>query len=221
MLVLKDWLLTAQRAAIHVPTATAVVADLHLGYDAVRCRAGEAIPAFGLDEVVALFTALLHEHAVRCLVIAGDCFEDARDDRSADQLRRWLAQERIEVVGVVPGNHDRGLCSDAAWPLLPQGVELGDWRVVHGDCVVTADRIVQGHIHPCLRWQGHTAPCFLVGRDHLVLPAFSADASGVNILRGSHWRAYLCCLIAGEQVLDFGLIGNLQRKQKVKGKRQK
>ena len=45
MLVHDEWLLTAQRAAVHLPTATAVIADLHLGYDQVRRRGGEAVPS--------------------------------------------------------------------------------------------------------------------------------------------------------------------------------
>ncbi len=36
MRVLDEWLLTPWRGAIHLPTATAVVADPHLGYDRVR-----------------------------------------------------------------------------------------------------------------------------------------------------------------------------------------
>ena len=40
-----NWLLTPERAAIHLPTATAVLADLHLGYNEVRCGTGEAVPA--------------------------------------------------------------------------------------------------------------------------------------------------------------------------------
>jgi hypothetical protein len=31
MLVHAEWLLTAQRVAVHLPTQTAVAADLHLG----------------------------------------------------------------------------------------------------------------------------------------------------------------------------------------------
>src|SRR5438270_5847367 len=36
MIVHEDWLLTPVRAAVHLPTATAVVADLHLGYELAR-----------------------------------------------------------------------------------------------------------------------------------------------------------------------------------------
>src|SRR5262249_24855004 len=38
-----DWLLTAARTAIHRPTATAILSDLHLGYAEARRRNGEAV----------------------------------------------------------------------------------------------------------------------------------------------------------------------------------
>src|SRR5262249_34562148 len=42
MRIHRDWLLTPERAAVHLPTATAIVADLHLGYNHARRRTGEA-----------------------------------------------------------------------------------------------------------------------------------------------------------------------------------
>ena len=36
MRVFTDWELTPDRAAVHLPTRTAVVADLHLGYAEAR-----------------------------------------------------------------------------------------------------------------------------------------------------------------------------------------
>jgi hypothetical protein len=63
-----------------------------------------------------------------------------------------------------------------------------------------------------LRWNGLTAPCFLLREDHLILPAFSADAAGVNVLRGSRWRGYRCCVIAGNKVLDFGETAGLRQR---------
>ena len=53
MYVHEDWLLTPYRAAIHLPTATAVIADLHLGYDQVRQRGGEAVPSSSFEDIVA------------------------------------------------------------------------------------------------------------------------------------------------------------------------
>ncbi len=77
MIVHDDWLLTPHRAAVHLPTATGVIADLHLGYDEVRRRRGDAVPAFDAREVLARLEQLA-QHGVRRLLIAGDLCEDGR-----------------------------------------------------------------------------------------------------------------------------------------------
>jgi hypothetical protein len=52
-----------------------------------------------------------------------------------------------------------------------------------------------------------------VGRGHLILPAFSPDAAGANVLNGSDRSAYRCCAIAGTDVLDFGKLVDLRPKR--------
>jgi metallophosphoesterase superfamily enzyme len=211
--VLDDWLLTPGRVAIHVPTATAVAADLHLGYDRVRCRGGEAVPARAPAEELAPLAAVLRAQDVHRLVIAGDLFEDGRVERDAmvAGFLDWLAREGIELVGAVPGNHDRGLGEDERLRLHHSGIELGRWHVVHGDGERPAGpAVVQGHEHPWLRWRrGVEGPCYLVGEGHLVLPAYSADAAGGNVRGVRRWSAYRACVIAGARVLDFGELSRL------------
>jgi putative SbcD/Mre11-related phosphoesterase len=213
MQVFHHWLLTPQRAAIHLPTATAVVADLHLGYDEARRRGGDAIPAVALDDTLAGLKALFASTFVRRLVVAGDLCEDARCGDAVVELLAWLSREGIELAGVVPGNHDRGLeVPGEHFPLFPKGMRLGAWQVVHGDGAVPAGRVVQGHVHPCVRLgRGVAAPCFLVGRHRLILPAFSPDAAGVNVIGDRRWQGYRCCVVAGERVLDLGAAGQRKR----------
>jgi putative SbcD/Mre11-related phosphoesterase len=213
MRVLTDWLLTPRRAALHVPTATAVIADLHLGYDAVRRRSGDAIPTFGLDEVTLRLAALRSRDGMRRLVIAGDLFQDGRDSAQAEELLAWLRTNGVELQAVVPGNHDRGL-TGCSLPLAPDGASLGDWRVVHGDQELPPGRLVLGHFHPCLRRLGRSAwPCFLVRDDRLVLPAFSADTAGANVSRAVCWRGYRCFAIAGDRIVDAGLLGTARSRR--------
>ncbi len=212
MRALDDWLLTAARAAVHLPTRTVVVADLHLGYDRVRRRGGEALPTRTVAQELAPLRELMRREGLRRLVIAGDLFEDGRYQREEmiEELHAWLAEAGGELAGVVPGNHDRGLAG-ASLPLRPDGVELGAWRVVHGDRAPTEGPTVQGHEHPYLRLGGGAeGPCFLVAPGHLVLPAYSADAAGGNVLRQGRWAKYRCAVIAGEKVLDFGELGGLR-----------
>src|SRR5262249_21262878 len=113
MRVHTDWLLTAARAALHLPTATAVLADLHLGYAQARRRRGEAVPDRSLDELFAALAPVLGQHGVRRVVIAGDLFEEAWCDELVEQLLRWSVAVRLEGVCLIPGNHDRGIPAEA------------------------------------------------------------------------------------------------------------
>jgi metallophosphoesterase superfamily enzyme len=206
-----DWLLTPQRAAIHLPTGTAVLADLHLGYSAARRQAGEAVPDSGPDESLAPLRLLLKCHPVRRLVVAGDLFERAYDAGLAKQLRLVLEVTGVEFLGLVPGNHDRGLSIDGPLPVLDEGLRLSDWQVLHGDGELPDGPVVCGHFHPCLRWGRVAAPCFLVADQRIVLPAFSRDAAGVNVLGDGRWGNYRCLVPVGDEVLDFGRVNDLTR----------
>ena len=208
-----DWLLTPRRLAVHLPTATAVAADLHLGYDTARRRRGHAVPLRGLDDLLRGLDGVRDRHAVRRLVIAGDLFEDATGAALAHDLLHGLEAVGLELSGVVPGNHDRGLKPGAGpLPVCPDGIRLGEWLVVHGDGDLPPGRLVLGHFHPCLRWSPTlAAPCFLVGPDRLVLPAFSPDTAGVNVLAGRRWQGYRCAALVGDDVLDFGEVARLRR----------
>ncbi|HEX5272751.1 MAG TPA: hypothetical protein VFW33_19775 [Gemmataceae bacterium] len=211
MRVHDEWLLTAERVAVHLPTRTAVAADLHLGYDQARQRRGDAVPITGLDDLLRALAGLAAAHALRRLVVAGDLFEDTAGRALVPDLLRWLEAHGLELAGVVPGNHDRGLARDSSGlPACPEGVRLGEWLVIHGDGALPPGRLVMGHFHPCLRWGGRiAAPCYLVGADRHVLPAFTSDAAGVDVLIGRRWRDYRCGVIAGPDVLDFGPVARL------------
>jgi len=212
MRVHDDWLLTAARAAVHLPTATAVVADLHLGYNEARRRAGEAVPAPDAAAALAPLRPVLAAHGVRRLVIAGDLFEAGWAADLAAGLRAWLDAAGVELAGVAPGNHDRGLADAGGLPVCPEGCVVGGWRVVHGDGRLPDGPVVHGHEHPWVRWTDRLGgPCYLVGPGRLILPAFSPDAAGVNVLPGRR-PAFRCAVIAGDRVLDFGELGELRKR---------
>jgi putative SbcD/Mre11-related phosphoesterase len=182
MIVNGDWLLLPERAAVHLPTATAVLADLHLGYSEARRNSGEALPLVSLVDVLAPLAKALERNDVRRILVAGDLFEAGYRPSLAHEFSQWVAGTRLDFLGVVPGNHDRHLAR-ASFPILPDGFCLGIWRVLHGDQLPTetaSESVVHGHWHPSLRWHGRKRPCFLVNDTRLVLPAYSLDAAGVS-----------------------------------------
>jgi metallophosphoesterase superfamily enzyme len=196
-----------------LPTATAVVADLHLGYDLARQRGGEAVPAVGLGETTATLQRMISVHEILQLVIAGDLVENAAGLELALELQAWLARNGVKLAAVVPGNHDRKLSRLTELPIRPEGVTLGDWQVVHGDGELPRRRrLVHGHFHPWLRWGRANAPCFLMRPQRLVLPAFTPEAHGVQVLHDPRWRRYRCCAVTGSKVLDLGELATLRRR---------
>jgi putative SbcD/Mre11-related phosphoesterase len=207
-----DWLLTAQRIAVHVPTATAVLADLHLGYNAARRRRGEAVPLTSVAEILVPLGEVLGRWQLTRVVIAGDLFEDGLDDGVAGELGAWLAGRRAEMVAIIPGNHDRRLAAGLRdLPVCCDAFCLGRWRVVHGDHELPDVPAVFGHFHPCVQLAGYTRPCYLVRKDRLMLPAFSRDARGVDVSKMARWRGWRRLVPVGDEILDFGEPGRRPR----------
>jgi uncharacterized protein len=227
-----DWLLTAERVAVHRPSRTAVVADLHLGYAEARRRRGEAVPNDCVARQLRPLSRVLQRQDVRRLVIAGDLLEEGHCRDALAQFEQWLHQNEVDEVIVVPGNHDVNAGgvrrAEGAGRTQAEEVTLGEWRVVHGDGVLPSGPIVQGHEHPYLRWSPKRntirppfagsriasptieGPCYLIGPGRLILPAFSDEAAGVNILSSRRWRAYRCLAIAEDRVLDLGEVATLR-----------
>ena len=106
-----DWIFTPEGAAIHPGERTAVIADVHLGYEWARGAAGDCVPAHSLDETLARLAAVLERVRIARLVVAGDLVESARPcRRTADDVRRlrdWLEARGVTVLAL-EGNHDRG-----------------------------------------------------------------------------------------------------------------
>jgi hypothetical protein len=130
---------------------------------------------------------------------------DLRTGDTATKARRLLRQDPPEVLLTTP--ESLAVLLSQSWA----GELFADLRwVLHGDAPLPRTPVMHGHVHPCLRWQGRSlAPCFLVGKHRIILPAFSAEAAGVNVLGGADWRSYRCYVPAGAGVLDFGRVGSL------------
>ncbi len=206
------WLLTPGRVAIYRSARVAVVADLHLGYAEARRRGGDSVPCRSCAEVLAPLLRELHRHGVSKLVIAGDLFEAGYSAQLAVALQDWLHEHRLQLLAVVPGNHDRGWQRGRdGLPFHEAGFVIDDWVVVHGEGVVQAGKHVQGHWHPGLRW-GRTPllPCYLRNAETLILPAYCRESAGVDVRWRRDWGAYRCHVIVGEDVLDVGPVGRLR-----------
>ncbi|WP_165074301.1 metallophosphoesterase [Paludisphaera rhizosphaerae] len=213
----EGWLLTPEGAAIRPEEATAVVADVHLGYEWARGAAGDCVPSHSLAETCEGLARVLSRANVRRLVVAGDLVEShrpcARTAADVGRLGAWLAAREVELVLAI-GNHDRGLSSWEHAPRTVASFVVAGWTIQHGDRAVEGDLAVIGHFHPALRAGGLSTRCFVAGPRLLVLPAFSRDAAGLDVVSAARPKAWkgvdLRCLAAvDDSLLDFGPLDTL------------
>ena len=199
------WLLTAEGAAVHNGEKTAVVADMHLGYEWARGKGGDCVPAHSLDEALSKLDTLVRRFNIERLIVAGDLVESPQfcraTARDLSRLAEWLGGRGIAFL-CLAGNHD-----PPRRPALPATFEVDGWTVAHGHRPLAGSKTITGHLHPILQASGIRAPCFLVGPSTIILPAFSANAAGVGLAalpKEIGAGPLRCVASAGEELLDFG-----------------
>ena len=142
------WWLAPQGAVVHPRTQTAVVADVHLGYEWARGTKGDCVPAHSLDETIGRLDSLLEHIEIHRLVVAGDLVESRRYCRRTEsdvaRLTRWLLDRAIDLVALA-GNHDPPRRPPRLTSLIVDG-----WTIAHGDKAIVGSRTITGHqLIPC------------------------------------------------------------------------
>jgi uncharacterized protein len=144
-----------------------IVADLHLGKsERMARRGGPLLPPFEGAETMARLRAEIAALAPRVTFLLGDTFDD--DAAASDALDPLRLLTDLHLLG---GNHDRA----SGTPCLRlDGIALRH----QADPAGTPD--LSGHFHPKLTVAGRRYRAFLIGQDHLILPAFGTYTGGMD-----------------------------------------
>jgi uncharacterized protein len=220
--------LDVRRAAWLPRSRCLVVADLHLGRAWVQRARGQMVPVAAADDTLPRLSALVHDYRPERMVVVGDVVHAALTVAGIESAVRELvaiASDGLRLE-LCLGNHDRRLRERLVGWKLPVAVSdqivLDEAILFHGDvppAVPDSSRRwrIQGHEHPAVVLGDGVAtsakvPCFLVGTLHLVLPAFSATASGCVVgrdpflsepARGARLDTVVACL--GRRLLRIPL----------------
>lgn len=174
--------LCAERAMYWHARRTLLVADPHFGKAATFRALGVRAPKGTTRETLARLDALIVRHAPERLVFLGD-FLHAREGRNAetvDALADWRFAHATVEMRIVRGNHDKR----AGDPPAEVGITCIDGPVIeppfalsHHPVRVPGSYVLAGHLHPCAVLVGaarqrERLPCFWLGREIGVLPAF-------------------------------------------------
>jgi DNA ligase-associated metallophosphoesterase len=201
--------LRPERALFWPARQTLLVADVHLGKDQVFRQQGLAVPAGVVGEELRRLDQLLDKTRAERLIVLGDWVHapPRPDDRWPLEVLEWRRRRTALSVELVQGNHDRSL---SAW--------LGEWNMVDHAERLDIDGLslvhewqeglhspgVSGHLHPGAQVRvGHEQvrlPAFLLGADHLVLPAFGRFT---GLMHRTAFPAEQRWVIAGNSVLSL------------------
>ncbi len=168
-----------------------VIADLHLGYEISMTSKGVYLPSIS-KKIIHSLKLLIEQEKPKKLIIDGDLkhsFVPIKQEKFELKVFFSEISPLIEEIILVKGNHDIGILWTRELGVeVVDEIKLGKWKIVHGHKLVEGERFIIGHEHPAIRLRDEVgaiikSPVFLIGKNLVVLPAFSPWAYGNDVLR--------------------------------------
>jgi DNA ligase-associated metallophosphoesterase len=192
--------LLAEKAAFIAASRTLLIADAHIG-KAVTFRAlGVPVPRGTTSETLAALAALIATWRARRVVFLGDFLHSARAHAPATlgAVARWRREHASLELVLVRGNHDDRAGDPPAYlgmRVVDEPFELDGFALCHHPRPRRGTYVLAGHLHPCVSLGGRAfdhlrLPCFWLGDDVGVLPAFGAFTGMHPIRAGASDRVF-------------------------------
>lgn len=184
--------ITDDRCVLLEGGRTAVIGDLHLGYERALEDEGLYLPRFNTGTIRDALNGIIGRYEPERIVLLGDIKHDFRrsESESASEIREIikLISDAAETV-LVRGNHDNyiqnvltGLETGAV-----SSIDVAGFRLEHGHVDSEIRPVIIGHEHPAIRIPGPNGmklQCFVLARKEgvLVVPPFSPMSPGNDLL---------------------------------------
>lgn len=161
------------------------VADLHLGKGLAYARNQQFLPPYDTVETIRKLLDACDATKTERLIFVGDTFHTKRGSEGlseADLDNFASILHRYSPIWV-EGNHDMG--AHPSEMSACQQLKIHGVTIRHIAVTDSPDFEISGHFHPSVRLshkgQRLNRPCFLVGANKLILPAFGALTGGLDI----------------------------------------
>ena len=201
--ILKGVRVTNERCLILEDGPTAVIGDLHLGYESALEDEGLYIPRMNTQSIRDSLNRILWRYEPKRFVLLGDIKHDFRravyECRDEVSTILEMLRDAAEVV-VVKGNHDNFIqnilsgMGMTAW----NSVDIAGFRMEHGHEDSGKRPVIIAHEHPSVRFPGPAGAgvklqCFVHMKEEgiIVIPPFSPFSSG-NDIAGTEFMSPAC-----------------------------
>nr|WP_194718532.1 ligase-associated DNA damage response endonuclease PdeM [Pseudomonas typographi] len=186
------WLL-AEKAVYWPAERVLLVADAHFGKAAVYRALGQPVPHGTTATNLAVLDTLLARHCCEELIFLGDFLHGraAQGSASLDALLAWRHSQPHLRMTLIRGNHDQRAGDPPAalrMAVVDEPLLRGPLALRHEPASHPTHHVLAGHLHPVylLRGAGRQRlrlPCFQLGRQVTLLPAFGAFTGGFAVTR--------------------------------------
>lgn len=183
--------LLASGAAWEAKHKTLFVADVHLGKAASYRQLGQPVPQGTTTQTLAELSADIERCGASHLIVLGDFLHGPlvhRASATLDAVSGWRTQHQALEITLIRGNHDdRAGDPPAALEIdvVDEPFQFESLACCHDEhsAVGAMDFVVAGHVHPVIVMRGRARervrlPCFVVGQNRLLLPAYGSFTGG-------------------------------------------
>jgi len=157
-----------------------ILSDWHIGKSAHFRKHGIAIPRGVNQKDLDRVNQILSDYTVKEIWIIGDMFH-AQHNSELDDFAIWRTKYQDIAIKLIGGNHDiisQQLLNQYNIDFIKNTLVVEPFVFAHKPKLESdACFQISGHIHPGVELQGLgnlkvKLPCFIVGDEQLVLPAF-------------------------------------------------
>jgi uncharacterized protein len=203
--------LLPERALWRPSVRTLLLADTHWGKAATLRHASMLIPPGTTCDDLSRLSGLLDSLLPERLIFLGDLIHarQGRHPKTLEAVARWRRAYSELSVALVRGNHDyRAGDPPEQWGFdcFDEPLRDGPFALRHVPGKEPGAYTLAGHLHPKARLRGRAGesvklPCFRVGPESAILPAFSCLADGGGFSPAVDERIYV---IADDEVVEVG-----------------
>lgn len=194
------WLL-ADKAVYWPSEKCLLIADAHFGKASAYRSLGQPVPQGTTTENLQRLDRLMLAFPCEQVIFLGDFLHGPGSHASGtlSALRTWRAGHPTLALTLIRGNHDKRAGDppvDLNIQVVTEPLLMGPFALQHEPDVHDHQHVLAGHVHPVYRLRGKgrqnlRLPCFRVGTQVSLLPAFGAFTGGYAVEQDEESRIYV------------------------------
>nr|WP_314563337.1 ligase-associated DNA damage response endonuclease PdeM [uncultured Pseudomonas sp.] len=194
------WLL-AEKAVYWPARQCLLIADAHFGKASAYRSLGQPVPQGTTTENLQRLDRLLSTLPCTQVIFLGDFLHGPGSHASGtlSALRTWRARHSDLPMTLIRGNHDKRAGdppADLRIEVVAEPLLMGPFALQHEPDAHATNHVLAGHVHPVYRLRGKgrqslRLPCFQIGTQVSLLPAFGAFTGGFAVEQANDRRIYV------------------------------